>query len=103
MDAADAEELRAKLNAETGKLGWPELEPHFARGVLVRVAPELDLLEVAERMAQDDKAVFEGWLATGQIARVSEAEAAAWSNGGTLFWAVVVAPWVLIQPVEATA
>lgn len=36
--------LRAKLNAETGKLVWNELERHFARGVVIKVAGDLDLL-----------------------------------------------------------
>ena len=27
--------LRAKLNAETGRLGWKELERHFARGAVI--------------------------------------------------------------------
>ena len=33
----DNDELRAKINAETGKIGWKELERHFARGVVITV------------------------------------------------------------------
>ena len=44
--------LRAKLNAETGKLAWKELERHFARGVVVKVAGDLDLVEVALAVAR---------------------------------------------------
>lgn len=103
MEQTEIENLRARLNAETGKLGWDELEPHHLRGALVRVAPELDLIDVAERMALDDRGAFEQWLAAGQVARVSETEAAAWKDSGLRCWAVVVAPWVLVQPVAATA
>jgi len=40
----DREILRAKLNQETAKAGWAELQPFFARGQTIYVAPELDLI-----------------------------------------------------------
>lgn len=89
--------LRAKLNAETGKLRWPELERHFARGVLLKVAPGLDLVEVAVRISQDDRTAVEGWLQAGRLARASDADALDWVQRQPLFWAVVAAPWVLAQ------
>lgn len=93
------EELRCRLNGETGKLGWDELERHFARGVLIRVAPGLDLVEVAAAMVRDDKAAIESWLAVGRIARASAADAEAWNARRPVFWAVVTAPWVLAQEI----
>ena len=38
--------VRALLNAQTGRIGWPELARHFARGVVVCVAEGEDLLAV---------------------------------------------------------
>lgn len=93
------EELRCRLNGETGKLGWSELERHFARGVMIRVAPGLDLVEVASAMVRDDKTVVESWLAGGRIARASAEDAVAWNARRPLFWAVVTAPWVLAQEI----
>lgn len=92
------QDLRAQLNLETGRIQWRELAPHFARGVVVRVAPELDLVEVALRFAQDDRPQVERWLASGDLARASDDDARAWSAADTSFWAVVAAPWVLVQP-----
>lgn len=100
MSEAD-ELLRAKLNAETGKLAWSELERHFARGVVIKVAAELDLVEVAVAMSRDDKTTVETWLARGFVARASTEDALAWHAQQSLFWAVVAAPWVLIQEVAA--
>jgi hypothetical protein len=100
MSEAD-ELLRAKLNAETGKLAWSELERHFARGVVIKVAVELDLVEVAVAMSRDDKAAVEAWLARGSVARASAEDALAWHAQQSRFWAVVAAPWVLIQEVAA--
>jgi hypothetical protein len=100
MSEAD-EILRAKLNAETGKLTWSELERHFARGVVIKVAGDLDLVEVALAMSHDDKSVVESWLTQGRIARAATEDAIAWHAQQSQFWAVVAAPWVLIQEVAA--
>lgn len=94
------EELRAKLNAETGKLIWPELEPHYARGVVVKIAGDLDLVDVALKFAQDNKDAIKRWLTSGEIERAMEQDAKRWGKKDPLFWAVVVAPWVLVQEVE---
>ncbi len=89
--------LRAQLNGETGKLNWKELERHFARGVVIRVARGLDLVEVAARIAQDDKVAIERWMNEGLIGRAANEEALDWNQRQATFWAVVVAPWVLVQ------
>lgn len=92
--------LYAKLNGETGKLSWRELERHFARGAVVKVDARLDLVEVAVSMVRDDAATLGVWLEQGLIARASDSDAAAWSaEPDRQFWAVVVAPWVVVQPV----
>lgn len=96
MSEAD-ELLRAKLNAETGRLAWKALERHFARGAVVLVAPELDLVEVAFRVTRDDEAVVAAWLNQGLLRRAGTEDALGWHERQTVFWAVVAAPWVLIQ------
>ncbi|WP_127478682.1 DUF2288 domain-containing protein [Sulfurivermis fontis] len=96
MDEQDVD-LRAKLNSETARIAWPELERHFARGVVVWVAPGLDLIEVAHAMARDDSAALTAWLQAGQVARAETEQARDWHARQAEFWAVVVAPWVVIQ------
>lgn len=93
----ETEELRTRLNADTGKVRWTELERHFARGVLVKVAAELDLVSVAECMVQDDTARLEQWLRAGRVAPASPDDAKTWNGKNQEFWAVVTAPWVLVQ------
>lgn len=92
-----AQDLRSKLNNETGRLTWKELERHFARGVVIRVAAGMDLVEVAVCIARDDTAALEGWMRGGQVARATVEEAQAWHARQAEFWAVVTAPWVLVQ------
>ncbi|MCD6706773.1 MAG: DUF2288 domain-containing protein [Thiobacillus sp.] len=89
--------LRAKLNLETAQLGWPELERHFARGDVIKVAAGVDLIDAALHMAENDAATVQEWLAGGRIARAELADAEDWHVRQPMFWAVVVAPWVLVQ------
>lgn len=93
------EELKARLNSETAKLAWPELQRHFARGVVVVATAGMDLVEVATRMSMDDGESVGQWLAAGQIRRASEEDARRWVESDPLFWAVVVAPWVVVQEI----
>lgn len=99
-DTLTGAELRAKLNLETGKLTWPELQRHFARGVVIVVEPALDLIEVAATFAEDNKSKTEQWIVMGQLRRASDADALRWQEQGTVFWAVVARPWVLVQETE---
>ena len=99
MTEQNADELRARLNAETGRIGWGELAPHFARGALVKVAPGLDLVEVAARFVENRETEVAAWMAEGKVARADDADARRWSDNPPQFWAVVVAPWVLVQQI----
>ncbi|GMQ89601.1 MAG: DUF2288 domain-containing protein [Gammaproteobacteria bacterium] len=89
------------LHQETARVCWQELETHFARGMVIRVASELDLVEVATRLANDDKAAVEKWLGSGQIEHLSTEVAKDWNGRDPELWCVVVSPWVVVQ--ERTA
>jgi hypothetical protein len=92
--------LRAKVNMETSRIHWKELQRFFASGAAVFVSPMLDLIEVALQMHSDNKTQFEAWLASGEIAKVSDEQAAAWLAADLEVWAVVVSPWILIQEIK---
>ena len=89
--------LYAKLLGETAVIGWNELQPFFARGALLWVDAQKDLIEVAEALALDQGTKVAAWLAAGDVEKVSETRALAWVERDPPLWAVVVAPWVLIQ------
>ncbi len=89
--------LYAKLLGETARIHWEELQPFFARGALLWVAEELDLIAVAEAMASNDTERVRAWLEGGEVAKVGEAKAADLVERKPELWAVVVSPWVLFQ------
>jgi len=96
---SNADLLPRDLNLEIGKLGWDELERHFARGVVVIVSDQLELIEVATRFAEDKKDEVENWMHANQITRANDEHAKIWNNSNPVFRAIVVAPWVLVQEV----
>jgi len=91
-------ELHDKINRETARVHWSELERHFAHGSVVYVSEELDLVEVALRIAHDDKDSITRWMNEGKVAKVSDIQARTWQAADTLLWASVVNPFVLVQP-----
>ncbi|MBY5269381.1 DUF2288 domain-containing protein [Spiribacter salinus] len=94
--------LETRLNTETGRITWGELERHFARGVVVRVQPELDLVEVAAAFVRDDEPAVMAWMTARQVWRASAEDARDWHDRDPALWAVVAAPWVLVQEPAAT-
>lgn len=93
----DPSTLYAKLLGETAPISWAELQPFFARGALLRVASEVDLIEAAQAVAQDDRETVAEWLAKGHMVALVADQAQDWLERDPPLWAVVVAPWVLVQ------
>ena len=99
--ADGVEERRERLFAEylgsTGRIPWQNLQTHYAAGSLVYVVAELDLVEVAVQLGLDNTVAFEQWIAAGSVAPVTDEQAMLWYETGKELWAVVAAPWVLVQ------
>lgn len=91
-------ELHDKINRETGRVKWSELERHFASGSVIWVSEALDLIEVALRIAHDDRESVTRWMHEGAVAKVSDAQAQGWLEADEVLWASVVSPFVLVQP-----
>jgi len=102
MEATEnsSEIFRAKVNLETAQIAWKELQRYFASGAALAVAADLDLVEVAHQMSQDNVAQIRQWMASGKFGKVSDEQARGWLATDEVLWAVVVSPWVLVQPVR---
>ena len=89
----------ARINAETAKIAWHELQRFFAQGKAVEVSSELDVVAVAYELSVDNQKQFQSWMAAGQVGVVADAQAQEWYDANALMWAVVIRPWVLVQPI----
>ncbi|AWL03304.1 DUF2288 domain-containing protein [Massilia oculi] len=90
-------ELHDKINRETGRIKWSELQRHFASGSVIWVSEALDLIDVALRVAHDDRESVARWMNEGSVAKVSDAQAQGWLEADEVLWASVVSPFVLVQ------
>lgn len=93
--------VRAKVNLETAQMHWREMQRYFASGAAIFVSPELDLVETAFQMSEDNAALISQWMAAGQFGKVTDEQAQHWWDEDAALWAVVVSPWVLVQPVKS--
>jgi hypothetical protein len=94
------EELREEFHVQTARIPWTELQPSYARGLVVEVTAELDLVEVALQLSRDNTSQFQQWIDAGQVQRMVDDTAQVWFDQKIECWAVVAAPWVLVQPIS---
>lgn len=96
-------ELQSRLESEVMEVEWDALAPHFARGALVLVDPELPIVMVAMAVGLDLADDVKGWMASGQVKPVDDQIAAGFSQDDK-FRFLIVQPFVLAQPlVDALA
>ena len=89
--------LRREFHSQTARIHWRELQTYYAHGSVIAVAPELDLVEVAVQLGLDNTARFQQWIDGDEVTSVSDTQALALYYDDALLWAVVAAPWVLVQ------
>ncbi|MBO0611937.1 DUF2288 domain-containing protein [Thiothrix fructosivorans] len=90
--------LKDRLNLETARITWSELERYFASGKVIHVAATLDLIEVATSIAEDNAAAVKQWMEAQQVDVLNDATTLQWvEQQPDNLWAVVLAPWVLVQ------
>ncbi|MFK5922413.1 MAG: DUF2288 domain-containing protein [Verrucomicrobiota bacterium] len=87
-----------KLEKYTGEVTWKYLQSHYEAGALIYVDPALSITEVGEAFAADDSARVKQWREKGDILTPSAPHAEYWQESGVVFCALVVSPFVLIQP-----
>ncbi|MFC3852083.1 DUF2288 domain-containing protein [Salinispirillum marinum] len=90
-------ELTAVLNQQAARISWAELQPYFARGQVIVVQPGLDLITVGRELIRDNTATFKAWTDAEQVTGVSNEQAQIWYDQNAELWALVIAPWVLVQ------
>ncbi|WP_457980559.1 DUF2288 domain-containing protein [Ectopseudomonas composti] len=89
--------LYAKLLGETAPIRWQELQPFFARGALLWVEGSQDLVAIAQAVAENDQARVAQWMNQGHLCKFEDVRAEDLLTRDPQLWAVVVAPWVLVQ------
>jgi hypothetical protein len=97
QESEDPEVIKAKLNMETARIPWSQLQRFFAAGRTRLVTEQGDLVDVALQFALDNSEQIAEWIENGIITDVDDATALDWVERDAEVWAVVAAPWILVQ------
>ena len=89
--------LRQEYHSQTARIPWHDLQTYYARGSVIFVGDSLNLVEVAVQLGMDNTPQFQQWIDDSMIATVTEEQALGWYDSNPKLWAVVAAPWVLVQ------
>jgi hypothetical protein len=90
--------MRETLIASMGPIEFTDIRAHLARDAVIVVDASLDLLEVGEAVARDDKGRVSAWVEKGLLRKPTLEEIEAWSRiEGPAWTALVVQPFVLLR------
>lgn len=92
--------LEQHINLETAQIHWHELQRFFASGNAISVDPSLDLTQVAAQIAGNNAIQLKQWMEAGLVDAVNDTQALQWYENNLKVWAVVIKPWVLVQPIN---
>jgi hypothetical protein len=90
--------VRKVLQEGLDEADWSWFEPHLRRDSVILVSVGLDLLTVAEKVAQDDQTQVAEWIRTGLLSKPTPFQLEEWKKTPQKkFLTVVVRPYVLAQ------
>ena len=96
--AAAVEDIKQRLTDDLMTTCWEGLAAHCKKDHLLLVSKELDIIDVAMRVAQDSVPHIEKWMVNEEIRKPSLNQITTWENSPELeFDFLIVQPWVLIQ------
>lgn len=90
--------MRETLAATLGPIEFSDLRSHLARDVVIVVDRSLDVLDVGEALASDDKIQVAAWIAAGLLGKPSPELLERWAKiTGPGWTSLVVQPFVLVR------
>ncbi|HVH41481.1 MAG TPA: DUF2288 domain-containing protein [Labilithrix sp.] len=90
--------MRETLAGSMGPIEFTDIRAHLARDAVIVVDASLDLLEVGEAVARDDKSRVAEWVEKGLLRKPSLEMIEAWAKiQGPAWTALVVQPFVLLR------
>lgn len=95
--------IREKLLEELETVDGEALTPHFERGALVFVGPQLDIVDVGVAFAGDNKDSVAHWLQSGDLWKATDKDKDKDNgqlNASNSFQFLILQPFVLAKPVE---
>ena len=93
--------LNEKLAQDIAEITWQDLLPHAKRDAVIVIKEELELLEVATAIAEDNTASVQGWIGSQSISKPTAEQLTTWNQTPQkLFVALIVQPFVIIKEAD---
>lgn len=94
-------DLRTQLTEQLAEMEWNWLIPHAQRDALIVVNENLDLVEVALAIANDQTQLVQNWISEQLIQKPSPHQLSDWNNNlQKKFPTIIVQPFVLISEIK---
>ncbi|MBE9169819.1 DUF2288 family protein [Pleurocapsales cyanobacterium LEGE 06147] len=91
-------DIKAQLSEQLASVEWNLLIPHAQREAVIVVNEQLDLLDVAVAIAEDDSASVQAWIDRQLIHKPSFQNLSIWNNQpNKQFMTLIVQPFVIVQ------
>lgn len=100
---SESSELQQRFEEELDELPWANLVHHFAYGRVYLVREDLDIIDAALAMAQNNVKSIRAWLDDGRFGAPEDREVKVWTAEKARFQILVVSPFVLIKKVRTSA
>ena len=94
-------ENRERFEKDLAEVDWRSLRIHMQRDVLILVADQLDLVEVACQVTADAATLIAGWIENGLLLKPSAEQLVCWETElDKPFKMLIAAPYILLQEVR---
>ena len=91
-------DIKTQLSEQLASIEWNLLIPHAQRDALVIVKEQLNLLDVAVAVAEDNSTAVQSWISQQLIYKPSPQDLSTWnSDPKKQFMTLIVQPFVLVQ------
>ncbi|WP_303720280.1 DUF2288 domain-containing protein [Malonomonas rubra] len=94
-------EVFQRFKQDLAEVCWKDLRIHLQRDAIIIVAEELDLVEVAAVVAEDNKHKVANWIGEGQLVKPTAKQLSDWElDLNKPFRMLIVQPFILVQMVN---
>lgn len=92
--------IQERLSKDVAHISWQDLLPHAKRDAVIVVAEDLDLLDVATAIAENNTVVVQKWITDKSIFKPSAEQLTNWNQAmETEFVTLIVQPFVIIKEI----
>ena len=90
---------REELQQECAPIFYTEIERFFAKGMLVLVSKDINIIDVALIVQADNSEELDKLIKQGIVIRAHDIHAIKWSQEKAQLLTVTAVPWLLVQEI----